>query len=120
MRHYLRVCCFFFFSSRRRHTRLQGDWSSDVCSSDLSGPRVFRAHRMRRILLDENLPRKLRREFPSFVVRTVQEEGWTSLANGALLGRAQQSFDVLLTADRRLQFQQNVPQFNIGVVVVIT
>src|SRR6266566_6000079 len=29
--------CFFFFSSRRRHTRLQGDWSSDVCSSDLVG-----------------------------------------------------------------------------------
>src|SRR5256885_7693297 len=29
---------FFFFSSRRRHTRLQGDWSSDVCSSDLSEP----------------------------------------------------------------------------------
>src|SRR5256885_10456923 len=28
-------CSFFFFSSRRRHTRLQGDWSSDVCSSDL-------------------------------------------------------------------------------------
>src|SRR5256885_6109720 len=34
------MCFFFFFSSRRRHTRLQGDWSSDVCSSDL-GP-VFR------------------------------------------------------------------------------
>src|SRR5256885_5083027 len=34
----LDVMCnfFFFFSSRRRHTRLQGDWSSDVCSSDLS------------------------------------------------------------------------------------
>src|SRR2546426_11712546 len=29
---------FFFFSSRRRHTRLQGDWSSDVCSSDLPSP----------------------------------------------------------------------------------
>src|SRR5256885_4871900 len=29
------LCEFFFFSSRRRHTRLQGDWSSDVCSSDL-------------------------------------------------------------------------------------
>src|SRR5256885_9881494 len=29
--------CLFFFSSRRRHTRLQGDWSSDVCSSDLAG-----------------------------------------------------------------------------------
>src|SRR5256885_11127110 len=45
-------CVFFFFSSRRRHTRLQGDWSSDVCSSDLgteiieedpaSGKRGFR------------------------------------------------------------------------------
>src|SRR5256885_8245944 len=31
---------FFFFSSRRRHTRLQGDWSSDVCSSDLSTPSI--------------------------------------------------------------------------------
>src|SRR2546426_7965590 len=31
------VCYCFFFSSRRRHTRLQGDWSSDVCSSDLGG-----------------------------------------------------------------------------------
>src|ERR1039457_4857954 len=30
--------CVFFFSSRRRHTRLQGDWSSDVCSSDLFDP----------------------------------------------------------------------------------
>src|SRR5256885_12891833 len=33
-----RVRLFFFFSSRRRHTRLQGDWSSDVCSSDLILP----------------------------------------------------------------------------------
>src|SRR2546426_5165680 len=32
------VGLFFFFSSRRRHTRLQGDWSSDVCSSDLVAP----------------------------------------------------------------------------------
>src|SRR6266850_4634106 len=31
----MRFIFFFFFSSRRRHTRLQGDWSSDVCSSDL-------------------------------------------------------------------------------------
>src|SRR5256885_5948983 len=32
----------FFFSSRRRHTRLQGDWSSDVCSSDLHPANAFR------------------------------------------------------------------------------
>src|SRR5256885_11777379 len=36
---------FFFFSSRRRHTRLQGDWSSDVCSSDLSKTQTPRAGR---------------------------------------------------------------------------
>src|SRR5699024_11768768 len=36
--HVLPVVCFFFFSSRRRHTRSKRDWSSDVCSSDLSRP----------------------------------------------------------------------------------
>src|SRR5256885_9416197 len=35
-----RTWFYFFFSSRRRHTRLQGDWSSDVCSSDLFQPAV--------------------------------------------------------------------------------
>src|SRR2546426_5834207 len=39
---------FFFFSSRRRHTRLQGDWSSDVCSSDLATTRDLTAGRSRR------------------------------------------------------------------------
>lgn len=75
---------------------------------------------MRHVLLDENLPRKLRRELPEFVVRTVQEEGWTSFRNGELLSRAQGTFDVLLTGDRRLQFQQNVARFDIGVVVIVT
>src|SRR2546426_9061482 len=36
-------CFFFFFSSRRRHTRLQGDWSSDVCSSDLAAGETLHA-----------------------------------------------------------------------------
>jgi len=75
---------------------------------------------VRRVLLDENLPRKLRRELPAFTVRTAQEEGWTSFRNGELLSRAQSSFEVLLTADRRLQFQQNISRFDIGVVVIVT
>src|SRR3989454_6702885 len=41
-------CLFFFFSSRRRHTRLQGDWSSDVCSSDLTRPSHAAAARSHR------------------------------------------------------------------------
>ena len=75
---------------------------------------------MRRVLLDENLPRKLRRELAEFTVRTVQEEGWTSFRNGELLSRAQHAFDALLTADRRLQYQQNISRFDIGVVVIVT
>src|SRR2546426_12390848 len=38
------IFLFFFFSSRRRHTRLQGDWSSDVCSSDLLSSNDTEAH----------------------------------------------------------------------------
>ena len=75
---------------------------------------------MRRVLLDENLPRKLRSEFAEFTVRTVQEEGWTSFRNGELLSRAQHAFDAFLTADRRLQYQQNVSRFDIGIVVIVT
>src|SRR3989454_7562572 len=42
-------CFFFFFSSRRRHTRLQGDWSSDVCSSDLGAEGFLTDARVGRI-----------------------------------------------------------------------
>src|SRR5256885_3290974 len=40
------LCMIFFFSSRRRHTRLQGDWSSDVCSSDLALPKAAAKHNL--------------------------------------------------------------------------
>src|SRR5256885_9697758 len=40
----IRIEFLFFFSSRRRHTRLQGDWSSDVCSSDLWVRKQTNAH----------------------------------------------------------------------------
>jgi hypothetical protein len=66
------------------------------------------------------MPRKLRRELPEFLVRTVQEEGWAGFTNGQLLRRASATFDVLLTADQRLRYQQNVAQFDIGIVVLET
>src|SRR3989454_8371002 len=55
---------FFFFSSRRRHTRLQGDWSSDVCSSDLRWSRRERPH--------SNAPRvdRTRRHRPAVPARS--------------------------------------------------
>ena len=75
---------------------------------------------MKRVLFDENLPRLLRRKLPEFEVRTVQEEGWGSLKNGDLLRRAEDSFDLFLTADRRMQYQQKLTSFRIGVVVIVT
>jgi hypothetical protein len=75
---------------------------------------------VRRILLDENLPRRLKQDLRDFEVRTVQEERWTSYANGSLLRRAEETFDVFLTADRRLRFQQNVPNYGLGIVVILT
>ena len=63
---------------------------------------------MRRVLFDENLPRKLRREISNAIVRTVQEQNWAGVRNGELLRRASQQFDVLLTADQRLCYQQNI------------
>ncbi|MBV9497701.1 MAG: hypothetical protein JOZ54_25930 [Acidobacteria bacterium] len=62
----------------------------------------------------------MRRDLPKFVIRTVQEEGWAGLENGNLLRRASGHFDVLLTVDQRLRYQQNVSQHDIGIVVVET
>lgn len=73
---------------------------------------------MKRILFDENMPRLLHRELPEFEVRTVQEEGWTGLSNGALLREAQTKFEVLVTVDKRLQHQQNIATFRIAIVVI--
>ena len=66
------------------------------------------------------MPRQLRRDLPEFTVRTVQEEGWAGLENGNLLRHAAPMFDVLVTADQRMRYQQNVPRFTIGVVVIET
>jgi hypothetical protein len=75
---------------------------------------------VRRVLFDENLPRLLRRRLPEFEIRTVEEEGWGAYKNGELLRRAEGLFDVLLTADRRMQYQQNLRVVGIGVVVIVT
>jgi predicted nuclease of predicted toxin-antitoxin system len=71
-----------------------------------------------RVLLDECLPRRLRRELPGHEVLTVAEAGWAGFSNGELLRRAAQTFDVFVTVDRNLAFQQNLPTLPIAVVVL--
>jgi hypothetical protein len=71
-----------------------------------------------RILLDECLPRRLKKEFSGHDVVTVPEMGWASKRNGELLALAEQQFDVFLTVDRNLSFQQHVSDFDIAVIVL--
>jgi hypothetical protein len=69
--------------------------------------------------LDENLPRQLARELPGHLVSTVGAEGWSGVLNGALLRRVEDAgFDVFVTADRSLEYQQTLDGRCFGVVVV--
>jgi predicted nuclease of predicted toxin-antitoxin system len=62
-----------------------------------------------RVLLDEQLPRQLAQALPGHEVRTVQQQGWAGLGNGELLRRAAEAgFEVFLTADQNLEFQQSL------------
>lgn len=72
-----------------------------------------------RVLLDECTPRKLRRELAEHEVRTVPEMGWSGTKNGALLRRAGAEFDVLLTVDSNMEFQQNLTDLPLSVVVLV-
>jgi hypothetical protein len=74
-----------------------------------------------RVLLDEQLPRRLGRSITGHDVRTAQQEGWAGVSNGDLLRRAAEAgFDVFITADRNLQFQQNLTHYPIAIIVLVT
>ena len=72
-----------------------------------------------RILLDESLPIELRDELPQHAVSSVQEMGWSALKNGELLRRAADQFDVFVTADQNLQYQQNLQTLPIAGAVLV-
>lgn len=71
------------------------------------------------VLLDECLPRRLKRAIVGHDVRTAPEMGWAGKRNGDLLRLAQEEFDAFLTVDRNLAYQQPVSSFSIGVIVMV-
>jgi hypothetical protein len=73
-----------------------------------------------RIILDENLPRPLKAIFPGHTVRTVQEEGFAGMINGELLARLEGKFDVFITADKNLRYQQNLSNRKLAIIEVPT
>ena len=73
------------------------------------------------VLLDENLPHRLRGLIPGHDVRTVDYQGWKSLSNGELLKAAEDAgFNVMVTADKGIRYQQNLAERKIAIVVLST
>jgi predicted nuclease of predicted toxin-antitoxin system len=72
-----------------------------------------------RILFDHNLPRALRRSLPSHFVQLAADLGWEELKNGALLKAAETAgFDLMITADQNIRYQQNLKERRIALIVL--
>ena len=72
-----------------------------------------------KLLLDENLPKRLKTDFPDHEIYTVREKGWNGIKNGQLLQvMVEYGFHALLTFDKNLQHQQNFQQYSVTVFVL--
>lgn len=72
-----------------------------------------------KILLDECVTKRLKKYLEEFEVFTVTELGWSGIKNGKLLTSCvENGFDILLTIDKNLMFQQNLDKFSITIVVI--
>ena len=71
-----------------------------------------------RVLLDENLDWRLARDLPGHEVASVPRIGWSGIANGELLARANGIYNVLITMDVGIGYQQNATKYKIAVIVL--
>ena len=72
-----------------------------------------------KLLLDENLPKRLKTDFPEHEIYTVRDKGWNGKKNGELLQlMINENFEVLLTFDKNMKYQQNFKKFSIPVLVL--
>jgi len=71
-----------------------------------------------KLLLDECVDRRFANELQDHFVKTVPQMGWASVKDAELLALAEKEFDVFITVDRNVSFQQNLPKFNIAVLVL--
>lgn len=71
-----------------------------------------------KILLDECVDRRFALDLRGHTVRTVPQMGWATIKNGQLLRLAEAEFEVFVTVDRNLSFQQPLPKFTLAVVVL--
>lgn len=74
-----------------------------------------------KILFDQGTPVPMRRQITGHTIKTAYEQGWSDLSNGELLNAAEDAgFDLLVTTDQNLRYQQNLRQRHIGIVVLLS
>ena len=74
-----------------------------------------------KILFDHNIPRRLRQFLLEHSIDTAREKGWAEVSNGNLLVEAERDgYDVLITADQNMSYQQNIARRQVGVVVLLS
>ena len=71
-----------------------------------------------RVLLDEGVPDIIKRRLTQFSIATVQELGWRGITNGALLDLMADRFDIIVTTDKNLPFQQNLPKRQLAAIIL--
>ncbi len=71
-----------------------------------------------KVLIDECIDWRLSRDIAEHDVKTARQMGWSAVKNGDLLALAEIEFDVFVTVDRNLSFQQKLPAFKIAVIVL--
>ena len=73
-----------------------------------------------KILFDQGTPLPLKRDLSKHTVATAFEKGWSRLTNGDLLAKAEQEFDLFITTDQNLKYQQNLTGRRIAILVLPT
>jgi predicted nuclease of predicted toxin-antitoxin system len=73
-----------------------------------------------KVLLDESVPRLVKTRLAEFSITTVQEMGWSGMKNGELLGVAANQFDVFITADKQIRYQQNLSKSPLSFIILPT
>jgi hypothetical protein len=71
-----------------------------------------------KIIIDECVPHIVKKELPDHGIKTVQEMGWSGVKNGELLKLVAAEFDVFITSDKNLRFQQNFEELNLSIILL--
>ncbi len=72
-----------------------------------------------RVLIDECLPKRIKLTLKGHTLSTVPEMGWAGKKNGELLTLAKGQFDIFVTVDQNLQYQQNLKNFEIAIILLV-